>query len=261
MGKPNARQLASRDPALAALTGAIGGNGSDFGVEFGSDYAYSGAFGYEFGDDYGAEGFLPAKNFASMQSRLQNAVAAPTALASVNPSALQALSTPASTAMQSPVPPPAVAAQRWAKHVSDQERTQERLELLEPNKGSRVKVERYAFAVNATLTLGTASAIDAQGNPDVNIRPQRLSINAPVAGFCTISDIKVANVSVTVGGTQDAFDYNANGVGQTLDMPTLTPANRARVLGNYTGLTPTGYTVASTFTLCISFKGPASIMA
>jgi len=260
MGKPNARQLASRDPALAALTGAIGGNGSDFGVDFGADYAYSGAFGYEFGDDYGADAPLQAGQMTGGFTFAPQALGLPPSPAPVT-ALTKAIQSTGGNIMQSPVPPPAVAAQLWAKHVSDQERTQERLELLEPNKGSRVKVERYAFAVNATLTLGTASAIDAQGNPDVNIRPQRLSINAPVAGFCTISEIKVANVSVTVGGTQDAFDYNANGVGQTLDMPTLTPANRARVLGNYTGLTPTGYTVASTFTLCISFKGPASIMA
>lgn len=258
MGKPNARQLASRDPALAALTGAIGQNGSHFG----GDYDHSG-FGNEFGYDpeFGID--LGGLTMTSQsKSPIAAALASSAVPAALSPSAQNALATLAQgSAMQAPVPPPAVAAQLWAKHVSDQERTQERLELLEPNKGSRVKVERYAFAVNATVTLGTASAIDAQGNPDVNIRPQRLSINAPVPGFATISEIKVANVSVTVGGTQDAFDYNANGVGQSLDMPTLSPANRARVLGNYTGLTPTGYIAASSFTICFSFKGPASVTA
>jgi hypothetical protein len=74
-------------------------------------------------------------------------------------------------------------------------------------------------------------------------------------------EIKVANVSVTVGGTQDAFDYSAIGVEQSLDMPTLSPANRATVLGNYTGFVPPGYVALAAYTFCASFKGPAQIVA
>jgi len=107
----------------------------------------------------------------------------------------------------------------------------------------------------AALVLGVAGAINATGQPDTNIRPQRCTMNAPQPGFATIAEIKVANVSVSVGGTQDAFDYSALGVGQSLDMPTLTPANRATVLGNYTGFVPPGYVGGAPYTFCASFKG------
>lgn len=212
--KPNSKELAMRDPALAALMGAH--EGADFGGEFDDDYGFE--FGYEFGADGGAP-MAPAQ------------------------------------------PPPQVAAQLWAKHLQDSSNTQRRSRLLEPNKGSQVKVERYAFYLNQTLTLGTAVALDCSNQPDTNIRPQRISMNAPAPGFCTVSNIKVANVSVLVGGTADAFEFNANGVGQSLDMPTLSPANRATVTGNYTGFVPTGYAGASSYLFSVGLKGPASIVA
>ena len=212
--RPKNRDLAMRDPALAALMGAH--VGADFGGEFGDDDD----MGYEFGFEFGADAPLaPAQ------------------------------------------PPPHAAAQLWAKHVSDASATQRRSRLLEPNKGSKVKVERYAFYLNQTLTLGTAVALSASNQPDTNIRPQRISMNAPIPGFCTISNIKVANVSVLVGGTADAYEFNANGVGQALDMPTLSPANRATVTGDYTGVTPPGYAPASSYLFSVGLKGPASIVA
>lgn len=221
----NNKHLALRDPALALLVGALAG--SDFGAEvdsdFGGDFEFGDDMGFEFGDDYGAE--------ASIAS--------------------QALSRPSQAQIQ----------QLWTRAAQEQQQTERRAMLLEPNKRSRIKVERYTFAVNQDVALGTAESLDMSGQPDTNIRPQRVTANAPVPGFATFSEIKVANVSVGVGGTLDAFQFNANGVGQTLDMPTLSPANRARVLGNYTGLTPTGYTAAAAYTIVVAFTGPASIVA
>jgi len=220
----NSKNLALRDPALALLVGAV--SGADFGAEddFGVDFGDD--YGYEFGDDWGADAPAPS----------------PAGLAASRPSAAQIQA-------------------MWSQMKAERSQTQRRAMLLEPNKHSRVKVERYTFAVNQEIAIATAEALDMSGAPDVNIRPQRVTVNAPVPGFATISDIKVANVSVGVGGTLDAYQFNANGVGQTLDMPTLTPANRARVTGNYTGITPTGYTAAAAFLVVASFTGPASIVA
>jgi hypothetical protein len=232
--KPNAKNLALRDPALALLVGAIGA--SDFGIEevgieeesqFGGDFEFGDDYGFEFGDEWGAD--APA----------------------INPVSLAASSVPSKQAIMT----------AWSNLQREKQQTERRAMLLEPNKRSRIKVERYTFAVNQTLALGTAEALDMDNSPDVNIRPQRVTANAPVPGFATLSDIKVANVSVGVGGTLDAYQFNANGVGQTLDMPTLSPANKARVTGNYTGLTPTGYTATAAFEMVISFTGPASIVA
>jgi hypothetical protein len=136
-----------------------------------------------------------------------------------------------------------------------------RASILHPNAGSDIKVERYTFSVNTPLVIGTASAIDMSNNPDVSIRPQRMTTNAPMVMFATISDVKVANASVTVGGgALDAFQFNPNAVDQTLDLPTLTPANRVRITGAYTGMVPPGFVVGSTVQFVVSFNGPATVM-
>lgn len=140
--------------------------------------------------------------------------------------------------------------------------TSARERLLEPNKGSSVKVQRYAFGLTQTLTLSTAAAITMDGNPDTHIRPQRVTTNAPVPAFARLNAIKVANVGVIVGGEVDAYDFTASGEDQNLDVPTLSPANTVRVTGNYSGLLPTGgYVTATSFVFIVSFKGPARMVA
>lgn len=201
--RPTARNLALRDPALAAAIGAI--DGADFGVEFGTDY------GVEFGVEFGAD--APTQ---------ENMAAA------------------------------------WA----NQQRTKQRELLLEPNKGSSAKIQRYTFGVTQNLTLSTAATISARGNPETNLRPQRVTANVPCPAFASLSSIKVANVGVIVGGEIDAFDLAAQAQDAALDVPTLTPANAVNVSGLYSGLLPDGgYVTATAFKFAISFKGPASMTA
>jgi hypothetical protein len=238
MSRPNAQQLAFRDPALAALLlGAVNatalstnfGGDSDFGGEFGDDDDVGDDdYGAEFGDDddYGAEfGGKPVK-----VKRPQNQAQ------------LVAL---------------------WKHHHIKKARSSRREMMLEPNKGSAVKVERYTFTLSQAITLGTAVAFTTlTGQPDTSIRPQRLTCNAPAPMFAFLQEIKVANVSVSVGsGLEDAYNYNANGVGQQLDMPTLSPANRATILGSYTGFVPPGFVGGTAVYFSASLKGPASIVA
>lgn len=150
----------------------------------------------------------------------------------------------------------------WNAFQSQRLATQNRQGLIEPNRDSSVKVERYVFPLSQAITLGTAVALALQGQPDTTIRPKRLTMNAPAPMFATITDIKIANVSVSVGaGIQDAFDYNAQGVGQSLDLPTISPANRVTISGNYLGFVPPGYTNGTAVTFTATFKGPATIVA
>lgn len=235
--RPTSRDLSLRDPALAALLGLIGGVtpagvNADFGHDVDDDerYGQQSQIGVDFGNDYSDIGI----DFGAEAALATASATGPT------PQVMQAL---------------------WKKHLSGQAISSSRQRLLEPNSGSDVKIERYAFSVNASLVLATASAIVASGNPDTNIRPQRVTMNAPSPGFMTVSEIKVANVSVTVGGIADGFEYFAGGVGQSLDMPTLTPAQRATVLGTYSGFTPPGFVAGTAYLFCASFKGPATITA
>lgn len=139
--------------------------------------------------------------------------------------------------------------------------TRKREALLEPNKGSRAKIQRYTFGVSQDLTLGTTATLAMSDNPETHIRPQRVTSNSPCPAFCTLSAIKVANVGVIVGGVIDAFDVAAVAVDAALDVPTLSPANKVNVAGTYSGLLPTGYVNGATFKKTISFKGPASMVA
>lgn len=230
MGK-NIFELIRRDPARAAMVGALG---SDFGHDsssFGGDYDFSGDdddddfsgddddddMGYDFAGEFGRR--RPKKR--PMRS----------------------------TAM--------------AKWQEMKMKTATRAAMLAPNKGSEIDVERYVFTVSENITLGTAVAFTTlTGSPDTRIRPQRVTMNAPTQMYAFISGIRVANVNVTVGaGIEDAFNYNANGVGQSLDMPTLRPSNRATITGNYTGFVPPGFVGGTATTFTASFRGPSTLAA
>lgn len=236
--RPNAQQLALRDPAAAVLLGAIHGAdfgsepsdfGVDFGVDFGDDFGstFSPMAGDDFGDDWGAEF---GDDFG----------------------AAKALAKPTGQQL----------AQMYVNAAKKKAKTDRRKSLLEPNAGSSAKVERYSFAISQAITIGTGVAINITGAPDVDIRPQRVVCNVPTPAFVFLSLLKVANVTVTVGpGVEDAFDYSALAVGTMLDLPTLTPANRATVQGTYTGFIPPGYVNGTSSFFVTSMKGWASIVA
>lgn len=256
MGK-NANELAMRDPAAAALMGIIG---ADFGVEptldagaasFAGDFngddeadAYDGGFtdiGVDFGVDFGLD---YGSAFAS-----QFGADAPPAAAHPAHVAAAHGATPQGRAI-------------IAHHMKSMQHREKRAMLLEPNKGSDLKVERYTFSITATITsLGTAGALTGSQAPDVNFRPQRVTSNVVSPGMVLISDLRVANVSFSVGGSLDAWQFNANAVGQHLDVPTLTPANRATFSATYTGLVPSPLSGTGQYVFVLSFSGPASIVA
>jgi len=146
-------------------------------------------------------------------------------------------------------------------HIRRGELRESRLRLLEPNRGSELKVERYTFGIVAYCTLTVPGTLGNSNSPDVNFRPQRVTMNVPSPGFILISDARVANVSFVVGGSVDAWQFNANAVGESLDVPTLTPANRATWTGTYTGLVPTPLSGSGSYTVIMAFTGPASIVA
>lgn len=243
-----AHSLSMRDPALAAFVGAI--DGTDFGDDLGyapenftNEFQQEAEVGADFGsDDFGASWDDYGIDFGIDFG--QDASAAPM---------IAAAGIPKPTQTQ--------ALQLWRDHHVKAARENQRMQMIEPNRGLSTKVERYFFSINQTVTIGTAVALKVSGAPDSNIRPQRFTVNAPMYGFITVDELKVANVSVSLGGTADAYDFNANGVGQTLDMPTLTPANKATLLGNYTGTIPPAFISPSPYLVVVKFNGPATMAA
>lgn len=244
---PNARNLAMRDPALAAFFGLAAddfGTESTFaGDEYGSDFG--GDFGAEFGED--EMGLVVPINQAFGQGPMLPGGAMPIVSDPRHPA--------------SPVNPANIGTTMalWQQHLTKQNYTKRREALLDPNGDSTTKVERYSFTLAAAIVLSTAGALNAQDSPATKIRPQRVIMNAPAPGFVTVAELKVSNVSVTSGAAEDAFGYSAQAVGAHLDMPTLTPSNKATFLGNYTGFVPPGYVALAAYSFTIAFRGPATL--
>ena len=133
--------------------------------------------------------------------------------------------------------------------------------MLYPNADSTAKIQKYVFAVNQTLTQQLAAAIQCQQNPQTQIRPQRLTCNAPAEGFGTLAQIQLANVNVIVGGVCDMFDFSARAMDATMDLPTLSPANAVIATGAYSGFLAPGYVPGVPFVWALSLKGPSNMVA
>jgi hypothetical protein len=271
MGK-SAKELALRNPAAAALYGLMG---SDFGTEVASEpEMFSGEGDADFGVDFGDEAY--DGGFADLGDMGEN----------LNPWGLGEENLGGSDFGADvrfgeehhphhpghPGHPGRHPAHHHgatpegraiiAHHMRKQEHRNRRAMLLEPNKYSDLKVERYTFSINANIpSLGTPAVLTASNAPDVNFRPQRVTANVVSPGMVLISDARVANVSFTVGGQLDAWTWNANGVGQQLDVPTLTPANKASFIASYSGLVPSPLSGTGTYPFSLTFTGPASIVA
>ena len=238
MRAPNREQLVMRDKAMAALMGAL--PGQDFGAEseFGINSVYDvsqniGAeFGYGgFGWDYGWGADTPATGVPM-----------------------------APPAANGRAPHPAAAAAAWAKQNQAQTHTAMRESLLDPNRNSSTKVERYTFSLTNALVLNVASTLaNMTLQPNTAIRPQRVVMNAPTVNFVLLTSILIANVNIMVGSTEDAFTYSATAAGVMLDLPTLQPSNRATITGSYTGFVPPGFSNNFAFTFITTFQGPSTI--
>lgn len=227
--RPSAKSLALRDPAAAALMGvdADFGNESDFGM-WGSDW----------GDDTAAPMTVPNLTATPL---IHPAVAAPLHRANTRPSAAQAMDA-------------------WQQHNLKQAHTAARVAQLEPNGGSDVKIGRFSLSINTDVTLGTSVAINQANNPSVNFRPQLVTTNDPTPGFEIIDSLAVANLQVTVGGSVDGFSWSAYSQGRSLDMPTISPANKVTKTGSYTGFVPPGFIEGNSYKLCTTLTGPATMV-
>jgi hypothetical protein len=225
----NSKQLAMRDPALAAFTGAI--SGADFGSDagFGDEYGYDADDEMGFGDDYG---------FGAA------------AAAAKHPAVAHALA-------RRPTQQQAAAA--WHKMNAMHAVGKSRKMLLDPNADSSVKVEKYTFSLAQALTIGTSASLDSNmsQSPSTAFRPQVMTANVPAPGFVLATGIAVANVLTAIGGTTDLWNYAGSSWGRDLDFPTLDPSQKLTITGSYTGFIPPGYLSGASFTLSVSFNGPA----
>lgn len=233
--RPTSASLTMRDPAMAALMGAL--PGSNFGAlrrgtsqPTGRGRGRSSAdFGFGFGDEAGAdagadvEGEYGADMGAHHKHKHHGHHKHP--------------------------------------HIAAHERmlaeTHHRMRMLDPNGSSRVKIEGYSFPFGQNITLGTTSAINATLQPNAMIKPVQVMMNAPSYGFVTISSLLIANVNAILGTSDDAYNYNANALRTYTKLPLLDMSTRATVAGAYTGLVPPGFAPAFVYPFTVTVMGPA----
>ncbi len=215
----NKKDLAMRDPSLAALVGAV--EGSDFGND---DPSFAGEFSGDFGQD---GGFFAGPFFGA-----DAAIPAPTAAEAISV---------------------------WKQHKMQEAHTQRRTGLLNPNEHSTKKVERYSLTLGQDVTVGTPASFSINKSPDTELRGQRITTNVVSPGFILLSEIKVANVSVTQGDELDASQLQAASWGMQYDIPTLSPANKVTVAGENTSATPSGFSESDTYKFRLTIIGPASM--
>jgi hypothetical protein len=243
----NMNQLVARDPALGALLGAIPGH--DFGYSRPMMAAVPLAalaalpppsrFGVGFGDDYGFG--APAINQWGFGAPHPHAMA---------------------HHAQHPQHPAAHPAHPGHMQHHSPHSTYGRTLLLDPNRESTVKVERYSFSFSpsSALALGTGSALGTfTANPSTSIKGQRVVTNAPAEGFVTLDSLQIANVNVFVGTTEDAYTYSAKAQNVVLDLPRLDPQNRATASGDYSGMLPVGFSAGMSFKFVVTLQGPSTL--
>jgi hypothetical protein len=226
MNPVNIREMVRRDPGLAVLMGAI--SGSSFG-----GVPQAPARGAQFGDDMGW-GFG-----ASHAHHAPHHAAAHLAHAGAHHAAA--------------VP---------QGHPAHSHSTENRTLLLDPNRNSTVKIERYSFSFSpvAALVLGTASNSGTYTQqPSASIKGERIVMNAPQENFVFVQSLQIANVNVIIGGQEDANTYSGRSQGVYLSLPRLDPQNRATAASNYTGSLPPGFTAAASYIFCVTLQGPATL--
>jgi hypothetical protein len=268
---PNAVQLATRDRAFAAMIGALPGRGADFGFDRGPMRAAPPPHSRPAARFAAPPAHRPVARFGYEYDRPGFGAEAPAAPHEAHGGAHPVAHAHAHLRHglhpHHPMHP-----DNWQHTMGIVQRhhhmtayTEHREMVLEPNKGSNVKIERYSFPLAQALTLGAAGAQVFNtlfGTPSVYIRSQRITANAPTPGFAYFQNIQTGNVGALVGAVgEDAFSYSALAYDSHLDLPTLAPGIPVSIQGNYTGFVPPGFVGGAPFLFTVSFKGPASMTA
>ena len=158
-----------------------------------------------------------------------------------------------------PAPPvaherPAHHARQHHEHLMAQHQMHREL-LLDPNKYSRLKVERYSFTLLQAFTFGQNDDLNTTLQPACKMRPDRIVTNIPIPFMMEMDTLQVSNVNVLIGSGEDAWTYNPQAQNVVLQLPTVEPAFRVTLTGYYTGVYPTGYQSGNPFNFRTGLQG------
>jgi hypothetical protein len=262
----------SRDFAMMALTGAIAG--AQFGAEssalavrdpfeaaaismqsyqYGADPPQSSPYGANFGD-YSGFGYGGFGVDAPGAPPAPHAGVAPPPPPGGHPG-MDHRPAP-------PNPHPHELARVWHEHHARQhhehlmaQHQMHRELLLDPNKYSRLKVERYSFTLVQAFTWQITDLLNTTLNPACKMRPDRIVTNVSIPFMIEMSSLQIANVNVLIGGGEDAWVYNPMAQNVVLQLPTVEPAYRVTLTGDYTGTVPQGFSLTATFNFRLGLQG------
>ena len=146
---------------------------------------------------------------------------------------------------------------------NEDRKTQAREVLLNPNKGSRIKVEEYEYPLSQAIVIGTilSQMPDLLDHcPQCCFKAVQLICNVPCPSFVFIRDIKASNISASISvGVSDAYAYHARANGPALKLPMLSSYNRLEIDAFYTGYVPIGYQEGMETFFTAVFFGPATL--
>lgn len=255
------RQLALRDMPTAALLGTLAGAGVSGEASFGSERR---------GADFGADSYQHHGGFGGYSPEFGYD-------AGYGADAVAALAPPVAAPMAPPGHAPNPHDPRhhrelmeaWHYRHGRRAGTARRVQLLNPNEHSDVKVEAYVFSLNptifsngaASLVWGTANGWTAFKNPQVPFRAERVFVNVNYPGVAYLENIQAANVNAQIGSVADAFSFSPLAVGTKLSLPTLPPQNTMQVQGTWTTFIPPAYQSGTNYVLAIDFQGWATVIA
>ena len=161
-----------------------------------------------------------------------------------------------------PNPHPHELARVWHEHHARQhhehlmaQHQMHRELLLDPNKYSRLKVERYSFTLIQAFIFGTPGDLNTTLQPACKMRPDRIVTNIPIPFMMELDTLQVSNVNVLIGSGEDAWVYNPAAQNVVLQLPTVEPAFRETLTGFYTGVDPGGYTPGLPFNFRTGLQG------
>ena len=161
-----------------------------------------------------------------------------------------------------PAPHPPELARVWHEHHARQhhehlmaQHQMHRELLLDPNKYSRLKVERYSFTLLQAFTFGQNDDLNTTLQPACKMRPDRIVTNIPIPFMMEMDTLQVSNVNVLIGSGEDAWTYNPQAQNVVLQLPTVEPAFRVTLTGFYTGVYPSGYQSGNPFNFRTGLQG------
>ena len=259
--RPTIDELASRRPALSALSGALPREGhfgleSTFGGEFGFglDDEMASEFGYDFNPNYtnAGQGMFAAAQMGDPSFADAQIARGDTGQIAVNADAFRQV-------VGQDVHRGRELASYRHLHQLRSARTAEHAMLLDPNADQRLKLGRYSFGLSQAVTIGVPAGLFMSDSPATTLRTKRVVMNAPTVGFATVSTLLIANVAVTVGGVEDAYAYGAGAFDVGVDYPTLPPSQKATMSGSYTGFAPAPLFNGQPFVFSVRFSGISTI--